>query len=119
MQMRLEDFPDETCLWCGGEIDMDQPHANKRLYCGSKCRNAHHNELRKQGEHCDRLALNRNCRLCELPVPTERDRRAIYCSHRCKKLTMQRAYRVRQRNLVEIGRKAIAQSRFHCQEITT
>lgn len=83
MTMRLDDLRDDGCRWCGGEIDIERPHAIKRVYCCDDCRIRHGHDLERVARAEARQ--NRHCRRCSRPIPVSLKAGSTYCSARCVK----------------------------------
>lgn len=83
--MRLEDLKDDTCGWCGGEIDMSRPHASKRLFCCRACSTAAYHQLDKHARL--EAKQGRVCAECGGPIPpAKRGKVTKYCSLMCQRI---------------------------------
>lgn len=92
MTMRLEDFADDACRFCGGEIDRSRAHAIKRVYCSEQCRLEHQYDL----ERVARIEAkqNRQCERCGTPLALTRRLGSSFCSARCVRDDSNEIYRI-------------------------
>ncbi|MDU0339572.1 hypothetical protein [Bosea rubneri] len=81
MTMRLDDLRDDGCRWCGGEIELERPHAIKRVYCSDDCRIRHGHDLVRIARIEARQ--NRHCERCSQPLAISLKAGTIYCSAIC------------------------------------
>lgn len=103
MTMRLEDFADDACRFCGGEIDRSRPHAIKRVYCSEECRLGHQYDL----ERVARIEAkqNRQCARCGAPLALTRRLGSSFCSARCAREDINDVYRLgRQEDKQQLNR---------------
>ena len=81
--MRLEDFADDGCRWCGGEVPRDAPHSMKRIYCCKPCQEAHYTQIEKQQRRDWRAT--RRCEHCGKPLGTDKPGHARFCDQTCER----------------------------------
>ena len=80
--MRLSDLHDDDdwCDWCGGELPWDGHHGRRR-FCSPACKQQADTARKRERRHAAREG--RACAFCSGPIPTTRERSAIYCCREC------------------------------------
>lgn len=75
--MRLEDFADETCEWCGKGFSSARGRLDQR-FCCPDCRNAAKSFRRKHP------VVTKTCPNCRTSFQTTRPNQQKYCCERCR-----------------------------------
>lgn len=82
---RLEEFRDDMCRWCGGEIDRSRPHSGKRVYCSLRCGIQHATQLFKDGRIADKAGRDWRCQFCGEPMSLFKKADTLFCRIDCQR----------------------------------